>query len=656
MQARVILRRVRWRRRKRLTGSMPALAAACALAASGPLLAGCGGSGPPKPGPTLHAFLTAWSRGDWTTMRGLVADPPADFRTVNAQVFSALGVHGARFNAGPIQAVKANAGHPEIATTALAAHYTLPQIGSWSETSTVHLVLRHNAWKIAWSPQTISPQLHAGETIGVTRNWPARAPILGAGGAPLTRSGTEVTIGIVGSRVKHYGAVRTDLLAAGATAAEVTQAVAQARANPQDYEPVFAVSLARFTALKNQHTSQNVYEVPGTQFRTSTQTGAITGQLAAHVVGTVGPVSASELKKLGAPYDAESVVGQTGLEQSQERTLAGTPTIEINVDDPGGNPIARLATYRGHPGRSVRTSIDPRVQRAAEAALAGSTRPDVSMVAIQASTGRLLAIVSDPVTTYDTALEGAYPPGSTFKVIDSTALFRKGLTPGSPASCPPTITIDGEPFHNAGNEAATPTITQAFIESCNTAFIGLVTQHLSPPDLPSAAGMYGLQGSPHLGLPAFYANVVKATSRTEFAADAIGQGRVTFSTLGMATVAAAIDTGVVRAPTLVQGTAADRAAKTSKLSSAIVGGLRPMMLGVVESGTAAGTGLPSGTYAKTGTAEYGTGPEADLKIDGWLMGYNGNIAFAIVTQNTGGADGGPVDGPIIAKFFAALGG
>jgi membrane peptidoglycan carboxypeptidase len=80
-----------------------------------------------------------------------------------------------------------------------------------------------------------------------------------------------------------------------------------------------------------------------------------------------------------------------------------------------------------------------------------------------------------------------------------------------------------------------------------------------------------------------------------------------------------------------------------------------MMLGVVQSGTAAGTGLPAGTHAKTGTAEYGTGSEASQKIDGWLMGYDGNIAFAIVTQNTGGADGGPVDGPIIAKFLDALG-
>ena len=75
---------------------------------------------------------------------------------------------------------------------------------------------------------------------------------------------------------------------------------------------------------------------------------------------------------------------------------------------------------------------------------------------------------------------------------------------------------------------------------------------------------------------------------------------------------------------------------------------------VTRSGTAAGTGLPSGTHAKTGTAEYGVGPESQLKIDGWLMGYYGDIAFAIVIQDTGGADGGPVDGPLVAKFLDAL--
>ena len=59
-----------------------------------------------------------------------------------------------------------------------------------------------------------------------------------------------------------------------------------------------------------------------------------------------------------------------------------------------------------------------------------------------------------------------------------------------------------------------------------------------------------------------------------------------------------------------------------------------MMADVVSAGTAAGTGLPSGTYAKTGTAQYD--PAAQLKTDAWLMGYNGDIAFAIVVQNSGG--------------------
>src|SRR6202020_394113 len=98
----------------------------------------------------------------------------------------------------------------------------------------------------------------------------------------------------------------------------------------------------------------------------------------------------------------------------------------------GGTAVKRLATFPGRPGRAVHTSLDPTVQRAAEAALATSTRPNVAMIALRASTGQILAIVSDPISTYDTALQGAYPPGSTFKVLTATALFEHGLTPDSP--------------------------------------------------------------------------------------------------------------------------------------------------------------------------------------------------------------------------------
>ena len=122
---------------------------------------------------------------------------------------------------------------------------------------------------------------------------------------------------------------------------------------------------------------ENVYSVRGTEFERSSAPGAITPQLAAHVVGSLGPVTAQQLKTLGTPYDAASIVGQSGLQASQERTLAGVPSAHIDIENASGAPVKLLARFGGRPGAAVRTSIDPRVQRAAEEALAQSTPSNV---------------------------------------------------------------------------------------------------------------------------------------------------------------------------------------------------------------------------------------------------------------------------------------
>jgi hypothetical protein len=625
------------------------LPVAVALAAALSTAVTACGHKPPSPGATLSRYLTAWGTGSWAAMQREVAAPPADFASVNTAAFSALGVTHASFTAAPVTTSQSG----KTASARVTEHFDLPQAGAWNPVTTVHLANRNGVWRVVWTPKTINPALGAGDKIAVTRVWPERAPVLGAGGVPLTHSVNRVVVGIVGSRIKSTSAVRTDLRDAGATGAEVSQALAQAKAHPDFFEPVFTISRARFIQLKAAPGPNNVYTVRGTEFQNSTSEAAITAHLGAQVVGSLGPITAEQLHNLGAPYNASSIVGQTGLEAAQERTLAGTPATRIEVESANGNAVTRLATLPGKPGQAVSTSLNPRVQRAAEAALATSKHADVAMVALRASTGQVLAIASDPISSYDTALQGAYPPGSTFKVLTSTALFRHGLTPASPASCPPTLTVDGETFHNAEGDKPVATVKAAFIESCNTAFLGLATKHLAPSDFTAAARFYGLQRTPMIGLPAFAANVPRPASPTELAADAMGQGRVTFSPLGMASVAASIDSGIVRAPRLVVGAPDDQVAPTP-LPARIVADMRGMMAGVVTSGTAAGTGLPAGTHAKTGTAEYGTGPESKLKIDGWLMGYRGDIAFAIVTHNTGGGDGGPVDGPIVAKFLNAL--
>jgi cell division protein FtsI/penicillin-binding protein 2 len=262
----------------------------------------------------------------------------------------------------------------------------------------------------------------------------------------------------------------------------------------------------------------------------------------------------------------------------------------------------------------------------------------------------VLAAVSVNSGGFDQAIDGGFPPGSTFKVITSAALITHGLSPRSTASCPAKATVDGEVFHNAESEAPVRNLLQAFTESCNTAFIRLASSQLTASSLPAAAAMFGVGRKLHLGVTAFGGSVPRPADGADLAATSIGQGRVLFSPLGMAMVAAAADTGTVRAPRLVSGSAA---ASPRQLPAAVVSGLHQMMASVVARGTAAGQGLPAGTYAKTGTAQYGT--TKPLKIDAWLMGFKGDIAFAALVVNSAG-NGGPTCGPIVARFLSRLSG
>jgi cell division protein FtsI/penicillin-binding protein 2 len=237
------------------------------------------------------------------------------------------------------------------------------------------------------------------------------------------------------------------------------------------------------------------------------------------------------------------------------------------------------------------------------------------------------------------------------KVVTSTALINSGLTPSSPATCPPVINVDGENFHNDSASESADSLLQAFTVSCNTAFIGLTMAHLDYSSLHAAAASYDIGGRWNPGLPVFTGSVPICVGQTDLAASAIGQSRVVLSPLDLAMVAADLDTSTVREPFVVEG-AGDEHAPTTPVPASLDSDLHEMMLSVVEDGTASGVGLPLGTYAKTGTAEYGN--STPLSIDAWLMGFNGDIAFAMIDVDAPG-DGGPTDGPIVASFLDALG-
>jgi hypothetical protein len=628
-------------RHRRPAGALPALVAALCAA----VLAACSSTKPappppPSPTPVAAAFLTAWGQRDWAQMAVLVDKPPVDFASANRAALTTLGATAATYTLGALSV------HGPRASAKVTESLTLPVFGAWVVQTDLALTLKKGKWLVEWSPATIDPALGSDGSFAFRYVWPQRAAVLAADGTPISPAlPSAVAIGLYGKYIISTASLTKSLLAAGATAGEIQSAVTAAEADPSTFETVFTVGWGVYEQLRPA-----LYPVPGVFFQAEGGGTSSTPASLVDVVGLLGTISKAQLHQFGPPYTAESVVGQGGIEQADERRLAGTPGGVINVVGPAGATLATLATFPDHPGTPVQTTIDLGVQEAAANALA-SAPGEAALVAIDSTTGKVLA-AADTSQGSDLALGGEQPPGSTMKMITSTALIDKGLTPESPAKCPPVINVDGENLHNAEtNEGSVPNLLAAFTVSCNTAFIGLTMANLDFSDLHTAAALYGVGGTWDPGLSVFTGSVPVNDGQTDLAASAIGQARVLMNPLDLAMVASDIDSGTVRLPWVSVG-APSASVPTTALPATLDADMKEMMLSVVESGTAAGTGLPPGTYAKTGTAEYGTGNP--LSIDAWLAGFNANIAFAMVVINSPGF-GGPTDGPIVAKFLDSLG-
>lgn len=616
------------------------LAIAVGVTVASGLLAACGG-GAAGPDATLDQYVSAWNHQDYVAMERLVAKPPSDFVSFNRRVAHDLRLSNGTYHFG---AVSTNGSD---ATTTVTSHLVLGAIGSLTVHSTLHLSDATGAWRVVWSPRSIIATLAPGDTVATTVTWPTRAAILGTGGVSLTTSAPMVSVGIEGARVTDANALTAALLQTGATTAQIQADENTAKAHPTWFVPVISLTQARYVQLKPV-----IYPVPGTVFQNFGSRTGLTPELGAHVVGSEGPVTAQELQQLGPTYSAGDMVGQTGIEQAYEHQLAGSPGATVAVTDQAGATVAILKRFPDNPGTAVQTTIDVPIQQAAESALSGVTNP-ADLVAIQASTGDVLASVSLPDTQeVNDAFTGAYPPGSTFKVLTSADLLEHGSTPSSPASCPPTVTVNGQVFHNFEGETTTSlSMLEAFAMSCNTAFIGL-SNALPAASYATTAAQFGIGATVKMGLSAFGGKVPTPSSTSDAAATAIGQAQVAVSPLAMANVAATVDSGSLHLPRLVSG-AADDTAPAQALDPNVVADLRSMMQAVVSSplGTAAGAGLPAGTLGKTGTAEFGNANPP--QTDAWFIGYHGDLAFAVLV--VGGGVGGAVAAPIATKFLNAVG-
>ncbi|MEV8634217.1 penicillin-binding transpeptidase domain-containing protein [Streptosporangium sp. NPDC051023] len=375
--------------------------------------------------------------------------------------------------------------------------------------------------------------------------------------------------------------------------------------------------------------------------------GGDVGGSVQQLAGYLDKATAKDVKSLGAPYKVGDAIGRGGLQETFQQRLAGTPATEIQLVGPD-KTVKSLGKIEGKDGEGVKTSLDLRIQRAAADAVR-DLKQTASLVAIKPSSGEILAVVNNQ-GGFNRALDGNYPPGSTFKAITAVGLLAGGMTPGEQVTCPKDVTIGGLPIRNSHHAGyGSVSFSDAFAYSCNTTFAPLAQDRLGADKLSHAAELFGFNKPLDIGVPATKGSFPKAQSDAELAAESFGQGRITASPLMMASVAAALADGTWRPPTLVP--AIEQKSEPQELPSGVTPKIHQMMSAVVTKGTAKDAGLPSGTRGKTGTAEFGA--QDNLKTHAWFMGFRGDLAFAVIVEE--GTGGGAVAAPVAATFLRALG-
>jgi cell division protein FtsI/penicillin-binding protein 2 len=596
-----------------------------------------------RPDPVAAAYLEAWGRKDWPAMQAQVAAPPADFATQHTDMVEALRVTKASFAPGTATVTDDRAEVP------FQAKLTLRALGEWPYEGVLRLVRRDDRWLVDWSPATLHPELTAGLRFQRTRTWPDRAPILAADGSELAGPGPVITINVVGEGVKDPAEI-ADALAThlDVPRAAARRALADAQRRPNQAVPVVTVAEADYQAVRDA-----IHPLPCLSFTEGVGREYNGPASARMLLGSVGPVTADDLKELGAPYQTGDLTGHgNGLEAAFERQLAGTPSGAVRLVAKGGQDgeaTKVLYEFAGTDGEAVETTLDPLAQRAAEAALDPVSKP-AALVAVRPSTGELVAVVNTPFEGYNRALLGRYPPGSTFKVVTAGALLASGLRPGDPVDCPKEAKVGGRTFGNFEDEVlGRIPFSSAFAHSCNTAFVQQAAKRLDGDELAAAADRFGFGLDPSPGIPAVTSRVPAPSDRADLAAEAFGQGRVVASPLQMALVAATVADGRWRQPTLVSGEAAEADAP-DPLDPKVATTLRTLMRQVVTEGTAAPADLPGKVAGKTGTAEFGTGDP--LPTHAWFIGFRGDLAFSVVVED--GGVGGRVAAPVAARFLRNL--
>jgi penicillin-binding protein 2 len=441
-------------------------------------------------------------------------------------------------------------------------------------------------------------------------------------------------------------------------------------------------------------------ELPGVIVEVEPQRAYPSSRFAAHLLGYVREANDEQLRQ--GRYRRGDMVGQTGLERLLDEYLRGRDGGERIEVDALGRPVRVIQHTDPHPGAQVVTTIDRRIQEAAEQAMEG--RPG-AVVVMDPRNGDVLAMVSTPAFDIDRftgsidraawlrvvqdpdhpllnrVIQSQYAPGSVFKIVVAAAGLQEGtLTPGDRVHCDGEFRLGTWTFKDWKEEGHGTVDTRgALVHSCNIFFYqaGLriggaaITRYArafgfgQPTAIDLGAEKFGLVPGPRArrrGAAVWQAGDVVNM--------AIGQGQILVTPIQVARFMSAVaNGGVLWKPRVVQRVErVDRELLWSdpgqvtghvELAPAVWAFLRESLWAVVnDGGTGAGARIPGLDVAgKTGTAQTIANSRADRGQDhAWFAAFAPARApeVVVVVLVEGGGKGGQVAAPVARKILNAI--
>jgi hypothetical protein len=555
----------------------------------------------PSPEDTANAFVSALARGD-VAAAAKETDSADSAKAQLTEVRKALEPKSVR---GKVEEV----GQADGATTANATYSVTWDLGenrTWTYESHFELREAGDRWQIHWSPTVIHPKLAEQQSIAVQGEQPELAPVLDRDGNAVLAPSRVVSVLLEKEKAGDVNAVAGALATAltgfdnSITQASILAGVGKTPAG-QPYQ-VAALRQTDYDAVKPA-----IYDLPGVRF-----------------------TSAPRLLPADKGF-APTLL--SGIRKVVEADLTGKAGWRVITVDPTGAEVDELYAKAAEPAKAASVTLSVGAQNAAQAAVNAEPTPSM-IVAMQPSTGEVLAVAQNPVTDAQgpVALMGRYPPGSTFKIVTAASALATGkVTGATPVGCPATITIEGREIPNSGKfDKGTIPLSSAFAFSCNTTFAQLATQ-MGPSELTETAKNLGLGVDFVMpGATTVTGSVPPASNVVERAEDGFGQGKVVASPFGMALAVSTVATGKMPIPSLLRGEAKTKAdTEVEPVSPAVLDGVRAMMQEMVAI-TPALAAFPD-LRGKTGTAQFGDGTHAH----GWFVGYRGDLAFAVLLTDAG---------------------